>query len=82
MVQAPSRELTQWIEKVMRALDDYLGVRVHADEAPDSKMDVVVKQLNRNGFQGHKEWINELNSLGVVKLPNLVKLVGILCRRR
>ncbi|WJZ88899.1 hypothetical protein VitviT2T_008161 [Vitis vinifera] len=55
----------------------YRGVvRVHADEAPDSKMDVAVKQLNRNGFQGHKEWINEVNFLGVVKHPNLVKLVG------
>ncbi|CAL5323083.1 unnamed protein product [Camellia sinensis] len=27
-------------------------------------------------FQGHKEWINEMNLLGVVKHPNLVKLVG------
>ncbi|CAM8964422.1 unnamed protein product [Rhodiola kirilowii] len=40
------------------------------------KMDVAVKQLNRNGLQGHKEWINEVNLLGVVKHPNLVKLVG------
>ncbi|OAY61228.1 serine/threonine-protein kinase PCRK1 [Manihot esculenta] len=42
----------------------------------DSKMDVAIKQLNRHGFQGHKEWINEVNLLGVVKHPNLVKLVG------
>ncbi|KAI6686812.1 hypothetical protein NL676_032725 [Syzygium grande] len=42
----------------------------------DSRADVAVKQLNRNGFQGHKEWINEVNFLGVVKHPNLVKLVG------
>uniref|UniRef100_A0A7N0UIU7 non-specific serine/threonine protein kinase n=2 Tax=Kalanchoe fedtschenkoi TaxID=63787 RepID=A0A7N0UIU7_KALFE len=41
-----------------------------------AKMDVAVKQLNRNGFQGHKEWMNEVNLLGVVKHPNLVKLVG------
>ena len=27
-------------------------------------------------LQGHKEWINEVNFLGVVKHPNLVKLVG------
>ncbi|CBI16123.3 unnamed protein product, partial [Vitis vinifera] len=59
----------------------YRGVvRVHADEAPDSKMDVAVKQKHRNwhltGIQGHKEWINEVNFLGVVKHPNLVKLVG------
>lgn len=26
--------------------------------------------------QGHKEWITEVNFLGVVKHPNLVKLVG------
>lgn len=42
----------------------------------DLKMEVAIKQLNRNGFQGHKEWINEVNFLGVVKHPNLVKLVG------
>ncbi|XP_057954195.1 serine/threonine-protein kinase PCRK1 [Malania oleifera] len=46
------------------------------DEDPDSMMDVAIKQLNRNGFQGHKEWINEVNFLGVVKHQNLVKLVG------
>ena len=27
-------------------------------------------------IQGHKEWINEVNFLGVVKHPNLVRLVG------
>ncbi|XP_058199546.1 serine/threonine-protein kinase PCRK1-like isoform X1 [Rhododendron vialii] len=46
---------------------------------PDSnskKIDVAIKQLDRNGFQGHKEWINEVNFLGVVKHPNLVTLVG------
>ncbi|XP_044505119.1 serine/threonine-protein kinase PCRK1-like [Mangifera indica] len=42
----------------------------------DTKLDVAIKQLNRHGFQGHKEWINEVNFLGVVKHPNLVKLVG------
>ncbi|KAJ0984002.1 hypothetical protein J5N97_002358 [Dioscorea zingiberensis] len=39
-------------------------------------MDVAVKQLNRNGQQGHKEWITEVNFLGIVKHPNLVNLVG------
>ncbi|RXH84585.1 hypothetical protein DVH24_032869 [Malus domestica] len=29
-----------------------------------------------SSIQGHKEWINEVNLLGVVKHPNLVKLVG------
>ncbi|KAL0667438.1 hypothetical protein Bca4012_030142 [Brassica carinata] len=42
----------------------------------DSKINVAVKQLNRQGLQGHKEWINEVSFLGVVNHPNLVKLVG------
>ncbi|KAJ8750577.1 hypothetical protein K2173_015739 [Erythroxylum novogranatense] len=42
----------------------------------NDKMHVAIKQLNRQGLQGHKEWINEVNLLGVVKHPNLVKLVG------
>ncbi|XP_061354190.1 serine/threonine-protein kinase PCRK1 isoform X3 [Gastrolobium bilobum] len=45
-----------------------------------SQIDVAIKQLNRNGhqasFQGHREWINEVNLLGVIKHPNLVRLVG------
>ncbi|KAM7522188.1 hypothetical protein LguiA_012090 [Lonicera macranthoides] len=57
----------------------YRGVvRVSDDDDDDDgdKKDVAIKQLNRNGFQGHKEWINEVSFLGVVKHPNLVKLVG------
>lgn len=27
-------------------------------------------------FQGHKEWLTEVNVLGIVEHPNLVKLVG------
>ncbi|KAJ4970520.1 hypothetical protein NE237_003619 [Protea cynaroides] len=50
-------------------------VRV-SDDDPDAQMDVAIKQLNRNGLQGHKEWITEVNYLGVVKHPNLVRLVG------
>ncbi|KAM6578002.1 hypothetical protein CsatB_029839 [Cannabis sativa] len=46
------------------------------EDALPCKIDVAIKQLNRSGFQGHKEWINEVNFLGVVKHPNLVKLVG------
>ncbi|KAL7600434.1 hypothetical protein Lser_V15G26624 [Lactuca serriola] len=42
----------------------------------DRYLDVAIKQLSRNGFQGHKEWINEVNFLGIVNHPNLVKLVG------
>ncbi|XP_010256920.1 PREDICTED: probable receptor-like protein kinase At5g47070 [Nelumbo nucifera] len=54
----------------------YRGVISISDDDPDAKLDVAVKQLNRNGLQGHKEWVTEVNFLGVVKHPNLVKLVG------
>ncbi|XWS53126.1 hypothetical protein CRYUN_Cryun11dG0131000 [Craigia yunnanensis] len=57
----------------------YRGVVKVPDDANDGrdlKLDVAIKQLNRHGFQGHKEWINEVNFLGVVKHPNLVRLVG------
>ncbi|XP_010264440.1 PREDICTED: probable receptor-like protein kinase At5g47070 isoform X2 [Nelumbo nucifera] len=54
----------------------YRGVVSISDDDPDAKLDVAVKQLNRNGLQGHKEWITEVNFLGVVKHPSLVKLVG------
>ncbi|KAF6137785.1 hypothetical protein GIB67_040493 [Kingdonia uniflora] len=32
--------------------------------------------ISLSSIQGHKEWITEVNLLGVVKHPNLVKLVG------
>ncbi|KAI5647545.1 hypothetical protein M9H77_33550 [Catharanthus roseus] len=37
---------------------------------------VAVKKLNRDGYQGHKEWVAEVQFLGVVEHPNLVKLIG------
>lgn len=56
----------------------YRGVVKVSDDisGSESEMEVAIKQLNRNGFQGHREWINEVNFLAVVKHPNLVKLVG------
>ncbi|CAI9091138.1 OLC1v1026080C1 [Oldenlandia corymbosa var. corymbosa] len=40
------------------------------------KIDAAVKQLSRRGLQGHKEWVTEVNVLGIVEHPNLVKLYG------
>ncbi|KAI9089165.1 hypothetical protein K1719_029444 [Acacia pycnantha] len=37
---------------------------------------VAIKRLNTHGFQGHKEWLAEVQFLGVVNHPNLVKLLG------
>ncbi|KAJ1378463.1 Serine-threonine/tyrosine-protein kinase, catalytic domain [Sesbania bispinosa] len=37
---------------------------------------VAVKKLKPEGFQGHKEWLSEVNYLGQLHHPNLVNLVG------
>ncbi|WOL10484.1 putative receptor-like protein kinase [Canna indica] len=46
---------------------------------PNGKGDniiVAVKKLNTQGLQGHKQWLAEVQFLGVVEHPNLVKLIG------
>uniref|UniRef100_A0A0E0QZN6 non-specific serine/threonine protein kinase n=1 Tax=Oryza rufipogon TaxID=4529 RepID=A0A0E0QZN6_ORYRU len=43
---------------------------------PRRSVEVAIKQLGRKGLQGHKEWVTEVNVLGVVDHPNLVKLIG------
>ncbi|KAL7173397.1 hypothetical protein ACSBR2_032791 [Camellia fascicularis] len=37
---------------------------------------IAVKRLNQEGFQGHKEWLAEVNYLGQFYHPHLVKLIG------
>nr|GMC90482.1 probable receptor-like protein kinase At5g47070 isoform X1 [Ipomoea batatas] len=49
---------------------------VKSPEDPSSKIDVAIKQLSRTGMQGHKEWVTEVNVLGVAEHENLVKLIG------
>ncbi|KAM7531720.1 hypothetical protein LguiB_035130 [Lonicera macranthoides] len=53
----------------------YKGV-IKSSENHSKKIDVAVKQLSRRGLQGHKEWVTEVDVLGVVEHQNLVKLVG------
>ncbi|CAJ1931733.1 unnamed protein product [Sphenostylis stenocarpa] len=43
---------------------------------PGAGMVVAVKRLKPEGFQGHKEWLTEVNYLGQLYHPNLVKLIG------
>ncbi|XP_057435949.1 serine/threonine-protein kinase PBL34-like isoform X2 [Lotus japonicus] len=43
---------------------------------PGTGLTVAVKTLNHDGLQGHKEWLAELNILGDLVHPNLVKLIG------
>ncbi|XP_023551114.1 receptor-like cytoplasmic kinase 176 [Cucurbita pepo subsp. pepo] len=37
---------------------------------------IAVKRHNQDGMQGHSEWLAEINYLGQLHHPNLVKLVG------
>lgn len=39
-------------------------------------MAVAVKKLKPEGFQGHTEWLSEVNYLGQLHHPNIVKLIG------
>ncbi|XP_031386362.1 probable serine/threonine-protein kinase PBL3 [Punica granatum] len=43
---------------------------------PGTGMVVAVKKLKPEGFQGHKEWLTEVDYLGELHHPNLVKLIG------
>ncbi|KAF8099233.1 hypothetical protein N665_0247s0018 [Sinapis alba] len=43
---------------------------------PGSGIVVAVKKLKPEGFQGHKEWLTEVNYLGQLSHPNLVLLIG------
>ncbi|KAJ7960122.1 Protein kinase [Quillaja saponaria] len=43
---------------------------------PGNGIVIAVKRLNQDGFQGHNEWLTEINFLGQLHHPNLVKLIG------
>uniref|UniRef100_A0A0D6R2L3 non-specific serine/threonine protein kinase n=1 Tax=Araucaria cunninghamii TaxID=56994 RepID=A0A0D6R2L3_ARACU len=43
---------------------------------PGTGMVIAVKKLNHEGLQGRKEWLAEVNYLGQLSHPNLVKLIG------
>ncbi|KAB1223702.1 hypothetical protein CJ030_MR2G011685 [Morella rubra] len=54
----------------------YKGL-IENGEDPTTKIEVAVKQLDfGRQIQGHKEWMAEVNVLGLVEHPNLIKLVG------
>ncbi|KAK8601604.1 hypothetical protein V6N12_051433 [Hibiscus sabdariffa] len=43
---------------------------------PGTGIIIAVKRLNQDGFQGHREWLAEVNYLGQFYHPHLVKLIG------
>ncbi|PIN00709.1 Serine/threonine protein kinase [Handroanthus impetiginosus] len=50
--------------------------KVYKGRLPDTGEIVAVKQLDRNGFQGAREFIVEVLTLSMADHPNLVKLIG------
>ncbi|XP_057491323.1 receptor-like protein kinase FERONIA isoform X2 [Actinidia eriantha] len=47
-----------------------------APAKPGTGMTVAVKSLRPDSFQGHREWLAEVNFLGQLHHPNLIKLIG------
>ncbi|XP_047329876.1 probable serine/threonine-protein kinase PBL9 [Impatiens glandulifera] len=47
-----------------------------AASKPGTGMVIAVKRLNHDGYQGHREWLAEVNYLGQLYHPHLVKLIG------
>ncbi|KAI3709365.1 hypothetical protein L2E82_39125 [Cichorium intybus] len=43
---------------------------------PGTGIVIAVKRLNQESFQGHREWLAEVNYLGQFSHPNLVNLIG------
>ncbi|KAL8115658.1 hypothetical protein AgCh_022235 [Apium graveolens] len=50
--------------------------KVFKGKLRDSDQVVAIKQLDRNGIQGIREFVVEVMTLGLVDHPNLVKLIG------
>ncbi|QCE04803.1 Protein kinase [Vigna unguiculata] len=49
---------------------------VHPADGNGNPVVVAIKRLNKDALQGHKQWLTEVQFLGVVEHPNLVKLIG------
>ncbi|XP_058112082.1 serine/threonine-protein kinase PBL35-like isoform X1 [Magnolia sinica] len=47
-----------------------------APAKPGTGVTVAVKSLKPDGLQGHREWVAEVDFLGQLHHPNLVKLIG------
>jgi serine/threonine protein kinase len=57
----------------------WIDEQSHAATKPGMGIIVAVKRLNQDGFQGHREWLAEINYLGQFQHRNLVKLIGYCC---
>ncbi|KAK8951008.1 putative receptor-like protein kinase [Platanthera zijinensis] len=51
-------------------------IRSVAVDGRGDRITVAVKVLNKEGLQGHKQWLAEVQVLGILRHPNLLKLIG------
>ncbi|THU54376.1 hypothetical protein C4D60_Mb10t24440 [Musa balbisiana] len=54
----------------------WIDEHTFAAAKPGTGLVIAVKKLNQDGFQGHREWLTEVNYLSQLSHPNLVKLIG------
>lgn len=54
----------------------WIDQNTFAPTKPGSGIVVAIKRLKAESFQGHKEWLTEVNYLGQLRHENLVKLIG------
>ncbi|XP_057433398.1 probable serine/threonine-protein kinase PBL2 [Lotus japonicus] len=59
-----------------RIFKGWIDQNTYAPTKPGSGMVVAIKNLKPESFQGHKEWLAEVNYLGQLHHENLVKLIG------
>ncbi|MQL67990.1 hypothetical protein Taro_000266 [Colocasia esculenta] len=53
----------------------YRGI-IKPSDPHSERVAVAIKKLKQGGRQGHKQWLAEVQFLGIVNHPNLVKLFG------
>ncbi|URE43094.1 Protein kinase APK1A [Musa troglodytarum] len=54
----------------------WIDEHTFAAAKPGTGLVIAVKKLNQDGFQGHREWLTEVDFLSQLSHPNLVKLIG------
>ncbi|MCD9646880.1 putative serine/threonine-protein kinase pbl10 [Datura stramonium] len=54
----------------------WVDVQTLLASKPGAGIVIAVKKLNQEGLQGHREWLAEINYLGQLRHPNLVRLIG------